>query len=184
MQQVVRLFGEASQLFGEAWEQRRRRHRTIAASLLLIVLAGGAGVLIGRAGSPPTKRVFGDGYRFESASRVLTRHNVVLIVSSSFKGVREIPVVVLKSPATSIVASVGGRVIELRPFKSKVAPPNTAFSGSQAPAAHGHPVFTRLPLRGRSLNVAVRLLITYGNGSRVATEFRNHYKLGRPFTSP
>jgi hypothetical protein len=169
-----------ARLFGEAWEHRRRRQRAVVAGLLLVVIAVVAGLLVGRGGSISAKGGLAAGYRSEPASRVLASHNVQLIGRrGSFERVGV--TVVLRHPASSIVASVGGRAVVLRSAKINPRPlAGTGFAGEltsrmTSQIDEGSPASP-----GRAMTV--RLRVTYPDGSRVAAEFQARFKHGLALT--
>jgi hypothetical protein len=175
-----------SHLFGEAWAHRRRRHRTVATGLVLVTLAIVTGVLVGRAVNRSGTQSVGRRAA-EPASRVVAAKTVLLIGMPGDHYALAVTVV-LKRPATSVVAFLNGRVIALRPFTSTslrpftstvVRHPMTGFTGELRFATTNQvpPIRTALgPLDGPSLNLGVRLVITFGNGSRIETGFRQEFQ--------
>jgi hypothetical protein len=169
----------ASLRVGQAWEHRGRRRRGIAAGRLLIVLAVAGGLLVGCAGAAPAEQPFGSRYHFEPRSRVLVS-GAAFFVSRLAGRDRVVVTIVLRRPPTSVVASVNGRVTDLHAFTSTIVRRSkTGFTGERSLAGitHERPM-PGVPPRGPSVKLAVRLLITYGDGSRVATEFREDFKHG------
>ncbi len=161
-----------ARLFGEAWEYRRRRHRALVAGILLVGIAVAAGLLLGRGGNKLTKPALAVSFRSEPSSRVLAFHNVILVGSLSSDAT--VVTVVLKRPGASVVASVDGRVIDLRSFTSEVVHrPNTGFTGKLKSARTSNQG-VGIPASGKT--VAVRLRISYPDGSGIATGFNEHFK--------
>lgn len=163
-----------SALFGEAWDHRRRRHRLIGASLILAAAAIAAGLLIGTAGRAPAGTPAARAYRLEPASNVLAFHMVSTARTSLERGVRTGIVIGLKRPAYSVVAMVQGQSAQLRSLSSRNGVlTDIAFAGSFWPASlravtqvgqHSAHVAT--------VNLLIRLRITYRDGDQVATSYR------------
>lgn len=162
-------------LFGEAWEYRRRRHRVVAAGLLVIVAAAVGGLLVGRGGNSSGPSASAGPARVEPPSRVLASHNVLLVGGESFEAVDVMAV--LRRPGTGVVASIDGRSVILHRFTSQfVRRPMTGFTG-KVKSARSSAIDAGIP-GSHGGTVVVRLLITYADGSRVATRFSVHFKHG------
>jgi hypothetical protein len=193
-----------AKLLGEAWEHRRRRHRILAAGVILVAVAVAAGLLLGRSTHAPEAEA-GAGYRIEQSSRVLAYHGVGYPLSEGSMPIsmcrasapqsqacESITVVlVLKRSARSAVVSFGGLVVKLN--RSKIKPGTTMRSGLKlhtgAVFSGNMPTVTLIETRaravpgvrpaiGRSGYATFRALITYADGARVSTNFRQYLRSG------
>jgi hypothetical protein len=140
-----------------------------AAALALVALAVVTGLLFARGGNPLWTQFSGVGH--ESSSHVLTSQDVLIVASPSRGGFRV--TVVLKHPATAVVASVNGQLVNLHP-SSVSGHLKMAFSGNDTQSLPV-PSAWLLPHDGV---VTVRLRINYADGSLIRTEFREVFRHG------
>jgi hypothetical protein len=187
-----------ARLFGEAWEHRRKRRRGVAAGVIVVAAVAAAGLVVDRldhSRAQPPNQPTGAGYRFESSSRVVARTPLVVFSPDQQLGdhcavlnsIACDSVVVqfeLRSPATSVLASIEGRVMKLHQVtkatrlggKSTLSVrPGIVFSGNLSPRASAR-VFPRpaieMSSERRPTFASVRLLIKSADGSQVATQLR------------
>jgi hypothetical protein len=184
-------------LFGEAWEHRRKRRRGVAAGVIVVAAAAAAGLLVDSLDHSPARppnQPIGAGYHFESYSRVVARTPLVVFspdqqlgahcaVLNSIACDSVVVAFELRSPATSVVASIDGRVIKLHSVtkatrlggKSTLSfRPGLVFSGNLKPRAsariYPQPASEMSNVR-RPTFASVRLLInSAADGSQVVTQ--------------
>jgi hypothetical protein len=186
-----------ARLFGEAWEHRRKRRRGVAAGVMVVAAAAAAGLLVDRldhSPAPPPNQPIAAGYHFESPSSVVARTPLVAFspdqqlgdhcaVLNSIACDSVVVELELRSPATSVVASIDGRVMRLHSV-TKLTPggkatvsfrPGIVFSGNLKPRAsarvYPQPAIDKSSVR-RPTFASVRLLINSADGSHVATQLR------------
>jgi hypothetical protein len=199
----------ASRLIEEAWAHRRHRHRILGAAGAAVVigalaitgltgLTGGDSVNTsqpsGPVNAPESALLVSSTVSLEPvaharASGRLSEHCVVInsvTCDSFFVGFR------LKQSATSVIVSIAGRTVQLRPtvkaerrlgtrqVAGRAYRSRTVFTGALLPYALArlpiaHQQRIELPPKPRDgvplPRVKVKLLITYGNGRRVRTQF-------------
>lgn len=137
---ILVLMELVSGLFGEAWEHRRRRHRNALMMVLLLASAAVAMLLIVRLDHAPapttatsqsahdsgsqllasTSIRFGPVEAYGRGGQQLGRHCAMLNSIACDASNVEFD---LKRPATSVVASVSGRVMKLKPLTREVTQP-------------------------------------------------------------
>jgi hypothetical protein len=187
-----------AKLFGEAWEHRSKRRRTFALWGLCVAAAMIVGLLVGRSTQTPASRStpqHAAGYRAEAASLVVDRTSLEFVpdeqlgdhcaVLNSLACDAIHVLLTLKNPATSVVASIGGRSITLKrgyagsPAPMEYATPagtGTQFSATLDPSGTIREVRNQRrdpPTVWRGHYESVRLRITNRVGGRVSTHYRS-----------
>jgi hypothetical protein len=191
-------------LLGEAWEHRRKRQRLVAVGLMLVAVAVAAGLLLGRSAHAPGQAV-GAGYQAAPSSSVLAYHGIGYPLSEGSMPISMCRaaapqssacesinfVLVLKHPATSAVVSFGGLVVKLN--RSKIKPGTTMRSGLKlrtgAVFDGNMPTVTLIRTKARAVSgvrpaighsgyATFLALISYADGNRVSTKFRQYLRRG------